>query len=570
MSESKDIEDAILENANNGNMLDFEAKIFLDIVRTDGLVIAAKGVNLDLVILNILKVYQDPGNLVIILNSTESEQRFFKEKLNYQHIYSEHQNGNEREEEYLCGGLHFLSTRILVVDLLKKRIPTDKITGMIVLRAHRIFESCNEAFALRLYRQNNQSGFVKAFSNSAQSFTMGFCHVDRVMRALFVNQLYIWPRFHLLICDCLKKYQPQVIELHIPITDLMKKIQTYILELMNLTVKELKKLNPPLEMQDVTVENCITKNFHKILQAELNMVWHQLSNKSCQLIAELKTLRHLLLLLFYTDSVTFYSNLLEYRKPEYARNTQWVLNNSAELLFKDSTKLVFTEDREFNPQFCPKWEALMELLKVEIPAEISRSKNENNTILILCSNNRTCHQLNMLLGSGPQHYLVFLALKNKIQFKRLSQAFKDCHMTIEETRKEDQYNELNKNIQYNDENAFSKEEDENTKFESTYILTMNDPIKDSSTDACNDQIFTPVADGDSINLKDISKTVCSPTILIQTFKGGENYISLQTTLEALNPNFLIMYHSNVTAIRDIEVRIISRIIPRYIFGIIYR
>lgn len=146
---------------------------------------------------------------------------------------------------------------------------------------------------------------------------MGFCHVERVMRALFVKELYIWPRFHVLVRSSLSKhevsllfifvtstvihkntqinFQPQVIELHIPITEQMKKLQTYILEIMNATVKELKRINPGLEMQEITVENCLTKKFHKILQAQMNAVWHQLSNKSTELIAELKTLRHLLL-----------------------------------------------------------------------------------------------------------------------------------------------------------------------------------------------------------------------------------------------------------------------------------
>lgn len=47
--------------------------------------------------------------------------------------------------------------------------------------------------------------------------------------------------------------------------------------------------------QEITVENCLTKKFHKILQAQLDVVWHQLSAKSCQLLADLKTLRHLIL-----------------------------------------------------------------------------------------------------------------------------------------------------------------------------------------------------------------------------------------------------------------------------------
>lgn len=157
-----------------------------------------------------------------------------------------------------------------------------------------------------------QTGFVKAFTNSVQSFTVGFGQVERVMRALFVKELYIWPRFHSLVMQSLQEHQvvfsyinsyteiynsflqPTVIELHIPISDKMSKIQTCILDLMNLTVKELKRVNKTIELQEITVENCLTKQFHKILQSQLDCIWHQLSVKSKQLIAELKTLRHLI------------------------------------------------------------------------------------------------------------------------------------------------------------------------------------------------------------------------------------------------------------------------------------
>lgn len=125
---------------------------------------------------------------------------------------------------YLSGGIHFVSTRILVLDMLKKKIPIEKITGIILLRAHKILESCQEAFVLRLYRQSNkvileainnkiinklyfnfQTGFIKAFSNSPQSFTMGFGHVERIMRNIFVKELYLWPRFQSLIVNNFKR-----------------------------------------------------------------------------------------------------------------------------------------------------------------------------------------------------------------------------------------------------------------------------------------------------------------------------------------------------------------------------
>lgn len=44
--------------------------------------------------------------------------------------------------------------------MLKKRIPIEKITGFIVLQAHSVLESCQEAFVLRLFRQANKVSLI--------------------------------------------------------------------------------------------------------------------------------------------------------------------------------------------------------------------------------------------------------------------------------------------------------------------------------------------------------------------------------------------------------------------------
>lgn len=45
-----------------------------------------------------------------------------------------------------------------------------------------------------------------------------------------------------------------------------------------------------------------------------------------------------------------------------------------------------------------------------------------------------------------------------------------------------------------------------------------------------------------------------PIVCIQTFKTGEDGpLSLERTLNEIDPSYVIMYHSNVTAIRQIEV-----------------
>lgn len=45
-----------------------------------------------------------------------------------------------------------------------------------------------------------------------------------------------------------------------------------------------------------------------------------------------------------------------------------------------------------------------------------------------------------------------------------------------------------------------------------------------------------------------------PIVCIQTFKSGEDGpLSLDRTLNDINPRYVVMYHSNVSAIRQIEV-----------------
>lgn len=115
-----------------------------------------------------------------MLNSTENEEKYFRQKLNepcvstittnttnvYERcifrttIFQTYSASSFRQDIYLSGGIVFVTTRILVVDMLKKRLPIEKITGIVVLRAHSVFESCQEALVLRLYRQNNKVNII--------------------------------------------------------------------------------------------------------------------------------------------------------------------------------------------------------------------------------------------------------------------------------------------------------------------------------------------------------------------------------------------------------------------------
>ncbi len=158
-------------------MLAYENQMFLDVLHEDGLVVAAKGLGLEQVIFSLIKVYSDPGNLVLVLGTTDAEEEYFtrlieqdEEVKTLPKKITTDCSTADRQGVYLQGGVLFVTTRILVVDMLMERLPIHLITGILVTRAHKTAESCQESFILRLYRQKNKTGFIKAFSSVPGAF----------------------------------------------------------------------------------------------------------------------------------------------------------------------------------------------------------------------------------------------------------------------------------------------------------------------------------------------------------------------------------------------------------------
>lgn len=198
-----------------------------------------------------------------------------------------------RYSTYLQGGVLFVSSRILVVDFLTDRVPATHVTGIIVNRGHKVIDSSQEAFILRLYRQKNTKGFVKAFTDHPHAFTQGFGRVERILKNLFVRKLYLWPRFEASVLDALNKSKPEVIEMQLKMSSKMRDIQMSVLDLVAVCVKEIKRCNPTLDTDEITVENAISRSFEKIVSLYLDPVWHHLSQKTRHLIADLKVFRTL-------------------------------------------------------------------------------------------------------------------------------------------------------------------------------------------------------------------------------------------------------------------------------------
>ncbi|XP_013114075.1 DNA repair endonuclease XPF [Stomoxys calcitrans] len=576
-------------------LLDYEKQMFLDMVHADALMVCAKGITYQRVLFNILKAYSDAGNLILVINSSDWEEEYYKNRLEKKYIHDVANTATERERVYLEGGVQFISTRILVVDLLKQRIPIELITGIVVLHAHTIIESCQEAFALRLYRQRNKTGFIKAFSSSAEAFTIGYGHIERIMRNLFVKELFIWPRFHAVVQASLKPYEAQTIELHVPLSEKMKLMQTHILDIMNYLVREIKRINRTVDMEEITVENCVTKKFHKILQAQLDCIWHQLNSQTKLIVADLKILRSLMISTMYNDAVSAYALIKRYRTTEYAlSNSGWTLLDSAEQIFKLSKERVFNGLGEFEPEPCPKWKYLSEILKVEIPADMKRTKPDcydPPKVLILCQDTRTCYQLKQFLTQSGERYLLYTALRQQIPVGKLGKSFeqiqanKDLELSLpqppmksysqktkkpnlkdtapetDETPNETQVDELAQLLTQGDVEVM-----EANYFQESYMLTMTQTqfddsdlgqMNDSGTGAdtsVDNSVFEPFPEMENLDITAAIAARKQPLICLQTFKTErEGSAALDRVLEEINPQYVVMYHCNVAAIRQLEI-----------------
>lgn len=126
---------------------------------TNDLLILARGLGLRRIICTLLKIYDLPQNLVLLVNATPEEETAMGEELGIMgcrrpglRIISYETPSKDRcdclseitptfdlytvrQDLYRQGGILSVTSRILVVDMLQSDIPTGLITGLIVLHA---------------------------------------------------------------------------------------------------------------------------------------------------------------------------------------------------------------------------------------------------------------------------------------------------------------------------------------------------------------------------------------------------------------------------------------------------
>lgn len=390
----------------------------------------ARGLGLIRLVTNLLHSYDAAGNnLIVIVAADDRENAWIGEAL-AEHaaismssrargltvVNTDFTSVGAREKMYAAGGIFSITSRILVVDMLTGLLNPETITGMVVLHADRVAATSLEAFILRIYRQKNKAGFLKAFSDNPDPFTTGFAPLATMMRNMFLRKASLWPRFHVHVAEALEgKKKAEVIELEVPMTDAMRDIQNAIMECVEVSIQELKKGNTGLEMDDWNLDSALLKNFDVIVRRQLDPNWHRVSWKTKQIVGDLTLLRNMLHSILALDAVSFLQQLdtihaAHSPAPGTTRQTQspWLFLDAAQTIFDTAKRRVYSSSQRPGPNITnidslrpvleelPKWSVLAEVLEEidrDLYFEPAARDDSNGTILIMCSDTDTCRQL---------------------------------------------------------------------------------------------------------------------------------------------------------------------------------
>jgi len=108
---------------------------------------------------------------------------------------------------------------------------------------YRVNDLTTESFILRLFRQHNKEGFIRAFSDSPEAYTSGIWRLEKTMKSLMLRRVFLWPRYHTLVQEELESTTVNVIELQVPMTPKMRAIMNGIVECMDACLAELRRTN---------------------------------------------------------------------------------------------------------------------------------------------------------------------------------------------------------------------------------------------------------------------------------------------------------------------------------------
>ncbi|PWA00658.1 hypothetical protein BB558_003287 [Smittium angustum] len=410
-------------------LLDFQNAIVQKLLHEDALSILAQGLGHIRIATELVRFCATNHSLVLVINSSSTQEQHIlqsllqanstkNDELSNLHIVNTDTNPASRAKIYLQGGVLFVTSRILLVDILNQNIPLQLVTGILVFNAHSVSPDGNDAFILKLYRDNNSEGFIKAISEKPYHFVKDFNQLEKSLKLLQLRTAHLWPRFEVNIIENLSN-KIKVIEVRQKMSIKMIEAQQTILDCTVATV----------DFDEF--EYSISTDFQTKVRNSLNPYWHRVNQKTKQLVNDLGTLRFLMNILIEYNCVDFNDFLeslllsnINSNQSIFRNNVDsaWMLTDSGNLLFNIAKERVFRINKNnLLDSFVPnrlkslgfpadlqlvlepqsKWDTLSSILD-DINSKLSKNKDKgsnNHPILIMVDSEYSLQQISGYLNT---------------------------------------------------------------------------------------------------------------------------------------------------------------------------
>ena len=356
--------------------------------------------------------------LIVILNSEDTTTSFSTSRT----ITGETAT-DAREAIYAAGGVVIVTQRVLLSDLLCRRLDAALINLLLLQRAHEIGETSNEAFIVRVFRERNATGLFIGLSDKPHAISR---NIEAFVKMFYLTDIVVIPRFHEIVQSCLSAGMPDlsITQHDLALTVRQVELGSLITSIVSASVEEILK-NKFVNFQINSEELIKNKNEIYALRNKLEPVWMKLSWTARQIISDLAVIRKLLVALERYHSVHFQA-LLQAQQQLSFKTSPWWLGTDAMRLVKVSADRVgldrkiltpadlFDEAGELRIEIPPKWkliDGLVDSLFVDVTDDgMNPTKKvkifRDVKLLIVASDDVTGKQLEQFAAEGSERTLL--------------------------------------------------------------------------------------------------------------------------------------------------------------------
>ncbi|TNV85624.1 hypothetical protein FGO68_gene6330 [Halteria grandinella] len=275
--------------------------------------------------------------LIFLLNFSDDDftalEHYYKEHQGTLPIYrvqsSDSAVSTKRLDLYLKGGIFLVTFKILVLDLLTKRLSPSIISGVIINDAHKSSGKVKtgESFIAEILKKGNQEAFVKCFSDKPWALGRGGPQgMETLMKGIQVDNLVLFPRIKKCVKDSLDESKGLITrQKSIKFSKREELIHGCLIELLSNVVQELASQVRKLEQTQtisgisgnidevIDVKKALLKSFQGQFRGLLGRGFNFIGQKTRSLLRNIGEIKRLMWLLINADPVSFHTYLADLR-----------------------------------------------------------------------------------------------------------------------------------------------------------------------------------------------------------------------------------------------------------------